>query len=175
VEVEVAQGKITPEELDKRVMLAVKLLAKGTIKSDIKKAMQDKFNVGPRAVEDYLSRARAVLREDAAGEIEDHRAEAAAWYRSVLLNDSVNMQAKIKARRGMDDLLGLVGPRVVVGIQNTNVHAGAGADDVADALFMKMTDACNTEDELRNLIGVFQRVEQMESGAPLLSASAVST
>ena len=151
-----ARGNITQKELDARVMFAAKLIAKGTLKSDIKKEMREKFDVGYQAVEDYLTRARAILRDDSGGSIEDHRAEAAAWYRSVLLDDRVNMHAKIKARRGMDDLFGLVGPRVVVGIQNTNVHAVVGADDMADALFMEMIDACQSEEDLK----IAQRVNE---------------
>ena len=168
------QGNITQQEMDTRVNLAVKLIAKGTIKSDIKKAMQAKFDVSARTVEDYISRARAIMRDDSAGSIEDYRAEAEAWYRSVLLDDRVNVAAKIKARRGMDDLLGLLGPRVVVGIQNTNVHAVAGADDMADALFMEMIDACQSEEDLKIAQRVNERREANKQkrlhSAPTVSA-----
>lgn len=170
----VAQGNITEKELENRVSTVVKLLARGMLKSDIKKACKEKYDVCARTVEDYLSRARGVLREDDDETRDNARAEAAAYYRGVMVDPKVTTLMKLKARRSLDDLYGLRGPRIAVGIQNNNVHAvqpDTSPSSVADEAFTELIDACQTEEEIRIALRVDERREAAKQKRLLTSSS----
>lgn len=94
-----------------RITLAVELLAvAGLKKFQIKKAFKDKFGTGPRTVERYLTKARAILRAEAGKADEDHIAESYAFYKSILHHKNSTIREKTKAQECIDKLLGLRKP-----------------------------------------------------------------
>lgn len=103
-------GRTSEAEVENRIALCRSMMEKHYTKSEIKRAMNQKFGTDARTVERYLSRAREdILRE--IGETRDFfRAQSLAAYRSVLKNQEASIKEKILAQRQIDHLLGLHAP-----------------------------------------------------------------
>lgn len=103
--------KPTRDEMRVRITAAVEMLAvKGWKKFQIKAAFKKQWGCGPRTVERYLTKARAILRAEAGKSDEDHLSESYAFYKSVLANDKATLREKTKAQENLDKLLGLRKP-----------------------------------------------------------------
>jgi ribosomal protein L23 len=148
------QGRISESDTEMRINVVAGMITKGAMKHDIKRACKQRFNVSARTVETYISRAKAIIRAEVTSDREQDLAEALAYYRSVMTSQASEAM-KMKARRAMDDLQGLMSPKFVIGVQNTvsNTH------ESADFSFREIVDAM-TEEEVRVFIGASKRVSR---------------
>ena len=104
------RGRRPKADIEARVELVVAALSKGYNTSQIKKALRAQGVKPARTCMAYIARARARLLAECGLRIEDHRAEALAFYRSVLRSDTSSERGRILARERMDKILGLEAP-----------------------------------------------------------------
>lgn len=100
----------TAEEEQEREDFAYELLSRCLHKSQIKKEFIKRYEVKPRTVERYLSRAR--MRLAAAAQIgrDELRAESLSFYLSVLRDQTASHRDRLLARERVDRLFGLDTP-----------------------------------------------------------------
>lgn len=106
--------KPTREEYNHRVEIATQLLSRRVIKGDIKRIMMGKFGVSARSIEDYLSRAREVLKSRLEVAPNDNTISSLAFYESIVVGTDTTMQQKMSAQDKIDWVLG-VGPQFTRG------------------------------------------------------------
>lgn len=99
--------KPTVEEYEQRVAYAEFLLCRRIYKCDIKRLMKKKFNVTARAVEDYLSRAKAKLRDRSGKTRAEHQIDSLQFYESVLNGPDSTLRDRMDAQSRIDRLMGL--------------------------------------------------------------------
>jgi hypothetical protein len=73
-------------------------------------ACMKKWGVGPAEARGYVKEARELLMQDLLRSKEEHRCDALAFYRSVILDPNASTVDKIRARERIDKLLGLEQP-----------------------------------------------------------------
>jgi len=99
--------RATKEEKEEIQTHVLRLLAGGNYPSDIKRVIASKYEMSPRSVEGYISRARADLLEQIGIRTEEHRANAYGFYRSMMKNKKLAPKDRLKAQERIDRLLGL--------------------------------------------------------------------
>lgn len=83
-------------------------MAKCLHKSQIKRAMAEKYGLCARSVENWIARVREHWAKESKGlQKDDLRAEALAVYREIMLDPKSRMADKLRARERMDLLQGL--------------------------------------------------------------------
>lgn len=118
-----AYKKPTREEYDHRVEMATQLLSRRITKGDIKRLMIARFGVGPRAIDDYLSRAKDILFARLKLSATDQTVSSLAFYESIVVGGDTTIQQKMVAQDKIDWVLG-VGPQFSKGSR-----FGAGNDE----------------------------------------------
>lgn len=100
-----------PGEMEERIELIAKLLARGLYLSDIKRVCKEKWNLSGNYVhKTYVPLAQKLLRERLTrGEIE-LQTDAMAFYEHVIRDPNESTDHKLKARKQLDKLLGLARP-----------------------------------------------------------------
>lgn len=98
------------EEIQDRVDLCRKLLAKGKRDGEIKKAVSAKYECSPRSVEKYLRRAREQIAQDMGRSRAILRDEACEYYLDICGDMDVDPRTRILARKRLDEILGLNAP-----------------------------------------------------------------
>jgi hypothetical protein len=98
------------KEIEERIEVVANMLALDVRKSSIKKFCLEKFGVGYRSAEVYISRARELLVKWSKQSSEEHYIEALAWWRGVIQNQSTDWPAKMRARENLDRLFGIKPP-----------------------------------------------------------------
>lgn len=98
--------KITEEAIQMAEMALSRRIHKGSIKVLLKR----EFGIEHRSCERVLARARERLLERTDRPKEDHRADAYAFYDSVLRDKNAKVRDKILAQKRIDSLLGLDSP-----------------------------------------------------------------
>jgi len=95
---------------DEAVQLAEELLCRREHKSKVKVVLWEKFRIQYRTAETVISRARARIMERSGKTIEEHRADAYAFYDSILRDPVADTRERIVAQARIDKLLGLQRP-----------------------------------------------------------------
>lgn len=148
-------------DIEERTQLVVKLLAVGTLKSDIKRLLKQKYDCCARTVEDYISRARLAIRQEHEGDVACDRAESLLYYLNIASNAKLSVRDRIRARQRYDDIMGFTGHRVGVRVAvqtNVSVEEKQEVDsDYADEEYQALLNACQTEEELEVAIRVAER------------------
>lgn len=98
--------RCTQEELEQRIEFTSYLLSRRLYKSDIKKQLARRYNLGSRACEDYISRARAKLVENSQRPREEHRIDSISFYESILRAPDTDMRYKMAAQEKLDWIFG---------------------------------------------------------------------
>jgi len=96
--------------IDERVDFTESLMASGLRKYEIKQKLREKYNVEFRTAERYMARARERILAGLRETRDDYRADAIAFYRSVIANAEAPVKDKIRAQEGLSRLLGLNAP-----------------------------------------------------------------
>lgn len=102
--------KPTREEHAERIDTCRLLLTARQPKHAIKRAMTERYGIGARTCERYLSRARAILLKELDGTPDGHKADAYLFYSSIISDKNESSRDRIKAQERIDKLLGLEGP-----------------------------------------------------------------
>lgn len=110
-------GRTSKTDLEQRIELTHRLLASRARKGDIKKTLIARWGVSARTAENYLARARERILADSQQPREQHRANAIAFYESIIGDMQASTRDRIKAQERMDRLLGLEAP-------TRHVHGG---------------------------------------------------
>lgn len=120
----------TAAEMERRVLYTVELLARGLRKGDIKRALREKFgaHLHAKTCERYISRAFEQLRAGAADDqVDDLRAQALAFYQSVIADPLAKDADRIKAQVALCKLMGLDRPAPQ---EHTHDHQHSGVVEV---------------------------------------------
>jgi hypothetical protein len=105
-----SRGRIPTEELEERIDFAYKLLCRRLYKSDIKRALKQRYSMPARTCEDYIARARERIVAETGESKPEHRAKSLAFYESVLADPEEKAADRIRAQERIDKLLGLEEP-----------------------------------------------------------------
>lgn len=108
---------------DEAVQLAEEMLCRREHKANVKVALWEKFRIQYRTAETVISRARARIMERSGKSIEEHRADAYAFYDSILRDPIAETRERIVAQARIDKLLGLQRPDRIE-------HTGANGDAI---------------------------------------------
>ena len=92
--------------MEQRIEFTSYLLSRRLYKSDIKKQLARRYNLGSRACEDYISRARAKLVENSQRPREEHRIDSISFYESILRAPDTDMRYKMAAQEKLDWIFG---------------------------------------------------------------------
>ena len=92
---------------DERTGFALRLLKQGKLKCEIKQELRQEFGIRRDTCEKIISRARSIARAELSGEIDDHRADALLFYKSIVSDENLPTPYRLKARRQLDRILGL--------------------------------------------------------------------
>jgi hypothetical protein len=106
----VRSRKHTRCEVERIVHFTAALVAGGLRKGDVKEALRGEYGIHYRQAEVYLSRARALLRDQLDIDAEEHRAGALAFYKSVVADQKARIREKLWALDSIVWLLGLAAP-----------------------------------------------------------------
>ena len=90
-----------------RVELCRKLLATRVCEYDAERAATNQFGVSRRMAQRYLAAAKQGMLDAAGRSHAEHRAEAYAWYCSLIGDKEVKIADRIKAQERIEKLLGL--------------------------------------------------------------------
>lgn len=146
-------GRTAKVPLAQRIETTRKLLASRFSKADIKKTLMGLYGVSARTCESYLARAREEIRAETDKPIEDHRADAYAFYESILANPEGDPRLRLKAQERIDKLLGL------------EVHTRV-ASSKSIGLDLTLEQIANLSDEeLNELIRRFEAAQGGAGGA----------
>jgi hypothetical protein len=99
--------KASRAEIAERVNFVKSLVVLGFTRGQIHAAVEHRFGVAWRQCDAYIARAREELRDEANISLEDLRAEAIEFYRSLLRNHQLDISVRLLARKRLDDILGL--------------------------------------------------------------------
>src|SRR5690242_6202438 len=94
-------------EEDSRVAYTVHLLSRSLRKGEVKHLLRVRYGVSARTCERLLARARARLREQTGASPDEHRADAFAFYTSVIRDPDASLRDKLLAQKRIDKLLGV--------------------------------------------------------------------
>lgn len=95
---------------DQALQFCVVALARMVNKASIKKTLAEKFSLGARSAENYLARAREEIRQRAGRSLDDLKIDAAAYYQSIMADQTTAMRERILALEGFVRLFGLARP-----------------------------------------------------------------
>ena len=93
-----------------RVRLAAEMLSKGYYKHQIKKAFREKFDIGHKQTQIYITRARKMLVELAGEDREELLGRSLSLYRSFVKDETQDARMRLLAQQRIDKLLGLEQP-----------------------------------------------------------------
>ena len=100
--------KPSRDEWQERLEFCARLMAKCLHKSQIKRAMAEKYGLCARSVENWIARVREHWAKESKGlHKDDLKAEALAVYREIMLNPKSRVSDILRARERMDILQGL--------------------------------------------------------------------
>jgi hypothetical protein len=99
----------TTDEIAERIELCRSMLLRRVPKSTIKKAFRQRFGaeLSANTIEGYLGRAREAMLIDLTRGKQALRADALAFYESVLADLSAPIRDKVRAQERIDKLMGL--------------------------------------------------------------------
>lgn len=121
-------------EVTQRARVVRQCLAKGMLKCEIKEALRKKWpTLHARTIENYISKAVVELAKELDQSKDDALAESLAFYRSMLTDDKVSDALKVRVRRQMDRLLGLLHQPAEANAQlhqHQHLHAGEQAVNI---------------------------------------------
>ena len=120
--------KPTRKEYLARVKLCMDLLGRGYRKTDIKVVVKKQYGVSYRTVENYLSRARAMLLDELGTTREEQRSRSLDLYRSVLKDSTSSARERILAQQRIDKVLGLEDHQIKVQQPGTISHEHGGLE-----------------------------------------------
>lgn len=103
-------GKVTEEEWEDRVTFTAKLLAKKLYKSDIKRVLYRKYEIGYRQAENIITAAKKLILEETGKTKAEHKVESLAFYENVIRDPQTGTGEKLAAQAAIDRLLGLASP-----------------------------------------------------------------
>lgn len=100
--------KPTKKQVEERLARAEELLCSPPYYKHQKIAVLVKeFNIDPFTADGYLSRARALIREALGLPKAEQRIESVEFYRGIIADQDNPVEARLRARRSLDRLLGL--------------------------------------------------------------------
>lgn len=102
--------RATNQEVQDRLQLVYELLAKAHTKGMIKKVMMEKFGLGPRGTEEYISRARGIMIKDAQQDRQILVGESAAFFKDMMRKPNARDADKLRAAEALNQLFGLNAP-----------------------------------------------------------------
>jgi hypothetical protein len=102
--------KSTNDEVARRVFETRKLLEAGAYVHEVKAAIRGDYGVCADTVRTYIRRARKQILAQSKRPADVHRAEAVAFYKSLIGNPDVSDKTRVTAQRYLCKLLGLEGP-----------------------------------------------------------------
>ncbi|WP_417389690.1 hypothetical protein [Gimesia sp.] len=102
--------RITREQRHHLLQTIKALLGMHKHPSEIKRVVSKEFQLSPRSVERYITRARREMVESVTVPLEQMRAEAYHFYLYKLSNTKLSEREQIRCRERMDKLLGLDTP-----------------------------------------------------------------
>lgn len=117
------QVKPTAEEMEIRVAFCFNLLAQGVKVWQVRERCCKKFELSPRTVERYLTRARNLIAQQIKVPLVELRNESLALYRAVAMDAKAPIKDRLRARALLDDLMGIRAPR-------THEHSGPKGGDI---------------------------------------------
>jgi hypothetical protein len=122
------RNRATRAEERDRIERTRQLLAAGSYKGEVKKALIAAYGISARTCEAYISRARAEILAGTGRSEDEHRADALALYESIKADPNSTNIEKLKAQERIDKLLALEGPVKVqhsgsVGVAVSQVRA----------------------------------------------------
>jgi hypothetical protein len=98
-------------DTEERIEFVQNCLARYVLKSEIKKAVRQKFGeVSHQSIENYLSRARARILAGVNSTREELKAESVAFYRAVLSDPNSTTMERLKAQQRLDNVFGINAP-----------------------------------------------------------------
>jgi hypothetical protein len=162
----VRSRKHTRYEVERIVHFTSALVAGGLRKGDVKDALRAEYGLNYRSAENYLSRARKLLRDRLDIDTEDHRAGALAFYKSVLADPKAHIREKLWAQDSIVRLLALAGPVRVEG-RGTNA-------DVDHAAMRDLRRVTATDPKVAELVALIaERLAGLpENGPPTAEVEA---
>ena len=90
-----------------RIELCRKLLATRVSEYDVERAAANQFGVSRRMAQRYLAAAKQGMLDAAGRSYAEHRAEAYAWYCSLIGGKDIKVADQLKAQERIEKLLGL--------------------------------------------------------------------
>lgn len=101
----------TAGEKDDRIEFTLRQIATGKYKSDIKRALRERYgNLCARTCERYITAAFEITMLEMKRPAEELAAEAVAFYDGIIANQELSIFVRMRARERKDKLLGLEKP-----------------------------------------------------------------
>jgi hypothetical protein len=145
----------TQIEVHERIRLVADMLVRRIHKHQIKRALEDKYGLGARQAEVYISRAREYLVERTNRPKDEHIAEAFAFYESIIRDPEAVTADRMRAQDALRQLLGLDAP---VKVANTTADGDTVQNNI-NVLVQQLS-----VEELTVLSRVRQRLLALEKG-----------
>ena len=119
-------------EMEERVEMTARLLAKGLYKGQVKAAIIGQYAVSARMAETYISRARCKLLAETGRPKIEHRAESYAVYAEIRQTAKQDI-VRLKAQERIDKLFGLEEATEVRHSGHTTADVTSGGKELATA------------------------------------------
>lgn len=105
-----AGKRITREQQSQLVQAVKQLLSQGKHPSDIKRAINREYELSPRSVERYITRARREMIDHLEAPTNQLRSESFVFYLTIINDSRSSQRERLRARERIDKLLGLDTP-----------------------------------------------------------------
>jgi hypothetical protein len=156
--------KASRAEIAERVNFVKSLVVLGFTRGQIHAAVEHRFGVAWRQCDAYIARAREELRDEANISLEDLRAEAIEFYRSLLRNHQLDISVRLLARKRLDDILGLEAAGVLAAARDKPGKVKGKGDGVEQALDVREFEALFSQYVGADVTGSFEEDGAEQNG-----------
>jgi len=99
--------KLTLQLQQEIIAFCTLALARLCTKTEIHRLVKDRYNLGHRQADNYLTRARGVMLAQTGKPMAEHKADAYEYYKGIIKSSTIGDREKLIARERLDKLLGL--------------------------------------------------------------------